>query len=318
MKHLLLEIVETTEAAAIAASKYIGSGDKLKIDEVATNAMRDRLNNIDFVAEIAIGEGIKDESLGLYKGERVGGKWLRNDLIEQAEKIAGCAASWDYDIAVDPVDGTTQTAKGGYEAMSVIAVGSKGCLLPTPAYYMNKIAVGKHICDHTAINLKMPIKDIIESIRQVLNKNQITVCILDRPRHNALATKIRDCGCLIKFIQDCDVSGAIAAALPDSGIDLFVGIGGAPEGVISAAALKCLGGYFEGQIVDNTTYQPVEDTIYSMEMLAKGNVMFCATGILNGSLLKGIRHEGKGIITHSILMESATKSLKRVESYYEQ
>lgn len=318
MKHLLLEIVETTEAAAIAASKYIGSGDKKKIDEVATNAMRNQLRKIDFYGQIAIGEGIKDESLGLYKGERVGGRWQADYLIEMCEKVAGCSASWDFDIAVDPVDGTTQTAKGGYEAMSVIALGGKDCLLRTPAYYMNKIAVGKHICDYTKINLNMSIKDIVESIRQVLNKNQITVCILDRPRHNELATKVRECGCLIKFIQDCDVSGAIAAALPDSGIDLFVGIGGAPEGVISAAALKCLGGYFEGQIVDNITYKPVEDSIYSMEMLAKGDVMFCATGILTGSLLKGIRHEGKGIITHSILMESSTKSLKRVESYYEQ
>lgn len=330
MKHLLLEIVEATEIASIAASKYIGSGDKLKIDEVATNAMRDRLNLIDFVAEIAIGEGIKDESLGLYKGERVGlrsnGRYF-SGTISDKEFESLCQNTNDprwklhdhqYDIAVDPVDGTTQTAKGGYEAMSVIAVGGKNCLLATPAYYMNKIAVGKQINDEIKINIKMPIEDIVKSVRQVLNKNQITVCILDRPRHNQIVSKFRACGCLIKFIQDCDVSGAIAAALPESGIDIFAGIGGAPEGVITAAAIKCLGGYFEGQIVDNTTYQPVEDHTYDMEMLAKGDVMFCATGILNGSLLKGIRHEGKGIITHSVVMESSTKSFKRIESYYEQ
>jgi fructose-1,6-bisphosphatase/sedoheptulose 1,7-bisphosphatase-like protein len=147
----------------------------------------------------------------------VGGKWQADYLIKMCEEVAGCSASWDYDIAVDPVDGTTQTAKGGYEAMSVIALGSKDCLLATPAHYMNKIAVGKHVSDNIPISIKMPIEEIVESIKLVLNKNQITVCVLDRPRHNQLVSRFRACGCSIKFIQDCDVSGAIAAALPESG-----------------------------------------------------------------------------------------------------
>ena len=331
MKHILLEIVESTEAAAIAASKYIGSGDKLKIDEVATNAMRNRLDLIDFKSEVAICEWEKDKSLGLHKGERLGrgsrikswGSDNNNEEPPPYDSPEWKTCDYDYEIAADPVDGTTQTAKGGYEGMSIIAIGQKNSFLRTPAYYMNKIAVGKQVYDYSQeinspITLKMPMETIVEIIKGALNKKQITVCILDRPRHNDLVSKFRACGCLIKLIQDCDVSGAIAAALPESGIDIFAGIGGAPEGVITAAAIKCLDGYFEGQIVDNKTYEPIEDKVYSMEMLARGNVMFCATGILNGSLLKGIRHEGKGIITHSIVMESETKSLKRVESYYEQ
>jgi len=305
MKHLLLEVVEATEAAALAASRYVGSGDKLQIDKVATDAMRDRLNQIEMNAKVVIGEGIKDGSVGLFQGERVG-------LLKVADPKPQA-----YDLAVDPVDGTTQTAKGGYEAMSVMAVGGFECLLATEVYYMHKIAVGKGVAEKIQIGIKRPIEETVGVVKLALGKKQVTACMLDRPRHDSLAARLRSCGCRIKFIQDCDVSGAIAAALPESGIDLFVGIGGAPEGVIAAAALKCLGGYFEGYLVDNKTYQAVDDTVLSPDMLAKGDVMFAATGITEGSLLRGVRHEGKGVITHSIIMESASRSLKRVESYYE-
>lgn len=309
MKHLLLEVAEATEVAALAASKYVGSGDKLTIDKVATDAMQRRLNNVSIRAEVVIGEGIKDGSVGLFQGEKVGFNWRFTSELYSQEA--------EYDIAVDPVDGTTQTAKGGYEAMSVLAMGHKGSLFTTDNFYMNKLAVGKQIAKHIEPSLKKPISETIEVLKKILGRNQITVCMLDRPRHAEMATSLRAAGCRIKFIQDCDVSGAIAAALPESGIDLFLGIGGAPEGVIAAAALKCLGGYFEGQLVDNTTYKPTEDKVYSGEELAKGNVMFAATGITNGSLLKGVRHEGSGLVTNSIIMDSASKSLKRVESYYE-
>jgi fructose-1,6-bisphosphatase II len=201
--------------------------------------------------------------------------------------------------------------------MSVLAVGGSGSLFATEIYYMNKIAVGKGVAEKITVGLQRPIEETVGIIKLALGKKQVTACMLDRPRHDPLAARLRACGCRIKFIQDCDVSGAIAAALPESGIDLFVGIGGAPEGVIAAAAMKCLGGYFEGCLVDNKTFQPIDGQVLAPEMLAKGDVMFAATGITEGSLLRGVRHEGGGVITHSILMESATKSLKRVESYYE-
>lgn len=326
MKHLLLEIVEATEVAALAASKYVGSGDKLTIDKVATEAMRIRLNQIPMNGKIVIGEGKKDGSFGLYEGEWVGKDHLGHarhcDCVATEEMLANMNdPRWqryvhEFDIAVDPVDGTTQTAKGGYEAMSVIAVGGFNTLLATEAYYMNKIAVGREVARAFHPSIKEPIEDIVKSIQYILDKRQITVCLLDRPRHNALVEQLRACNCRIKFMQDCDVSGAIAAALPGSGIDLFVGIGGAPEGVISAAALKCLGGYFEGGLVNNKTYEAVDKKVYCQEELAKGDVMFAATGITNGSLLKGVVNKGHGYVTNSILMESSTKSLKRVKSYY--
>lgn len=332
MKHLLLEIAEATEAAAIAASKYVGSGDKLQIDKVATEAMRKRLDQIDMKAQVVIGEGIKDGSYGLFKGERIG---LRStfrsysgeptpEMLRNLDDPRWQYTELDYDIAVDPVDGTTQTAKGGYEAMSVIAVGGYKCLLSTDNFYMKKIALGqvlakeiKSVCGKAPKLLQKPMDQIVGLVQKILKKKQVTACILDRPRHDKLAVQLRACGCRIKFIQDCDVSGAIAAALPESGIDLFVGVGGAPEGVIAAAAMKCLGGYFECCLVDDKTYEPLDDKVLLAEQLANGNVLFAATGITEGSLLKGIRHESGGVITQSIIMESSTKSFKRVRSYYE-
>jgi fructose-1,6-bisphosphatase class II len=304
MKHLVLEIVEATEAAALAASRYVGSGDKLAIDKAATDAMRARLNLVEMNGRVVIGEGKKDESFGLYQGESVGVNRVEEPLPH------------DYDLAVDPVDGTTQTAKGGYEAISVIAVGGRDCLLATEVFYMDKIAVGKLVAEKIHISLKTPIEQTVDVLRLALGKRQITACMLERPRHEQLAARLRARGCRIKFIQDCDVSGAIAAALPDSGIDLFVGIGGAPEGVIAAAALKCLGGYFEGCLVDYKTHVPIDDKVYTPEMLAKGDVLFAATGITAGSLLKGVRHQRNTIVANSILMESSTRSVKFLESYY--
>jgi fructose-1,6-bisphosphatase/sedoheptulose 1,7-bisphosphatase-like protein len=309
MKHLLFEIVEATEAAAVAASRLVGSGDKIKIDQVATDAMRKRLNNIIFGAEIVIGEGIKDGSVGLYKGEQVG-KYA--ELLQKTMNT--------YEIAVDPVEGTTPTAKGGYEAMSVIAIGEKGNLMPIEEFYMEKIAVAasKYAAADLHVNFEDSYPSLVEKVKYRTGKAQLTVCMLDRPRHEALAGKMRSLGCRIRFIQDCDVSGAIAVAMPQSGIDLFIGVGGAPEGVITAAALKCLGGEFIGRLVDDKNYKPVDDKVYDKEDLAKGRVMFAATGITNGSLLRGVRIDGKHIVTHSILMESETKSIKHVESYHGQ
>lgn len=308
MNHLLLEIVSATEVAALAAYNYIGSGDKFMVDKVATKAMRNKLNQINFSAVVSVGEGLKDSKneklnaaeMGIYKGERLGA----NSDLRYAE----------YDIANDVVEGTTQVAQGGYEAMSVIAMAKYNCLMPVESFYMNKIAVGKEIAKHYKPKISIALEENIANIRKVLGKEKVTVCVLNRPRHEELIKKLRVCGCIIKLIQDCDVSGVISAALPNSGIDAFMGIGGSPEGVISAAAIKCLDGYFEGSIVTND-FKPTGE-IYSAEELAKGDVIFAATGILNGSLLKGIRQKGKAMITDSILMESKTKSIKRIKSYH--
>lgn len=311
MKHLIFDFLEATEAAALAVSKHIGSGDKKLIDKVASDAMRDKLNQVSFSGRIVIGEGLKDGSYGLFKGEKVGLcrgiTDLKSSLVDESRKC---------DIAVDPVDGTTQTSVGGYEAMSVLAAGSSGSLFQTEHFYMHKLAVGRQVAEVFHPNITTPIEETIKTICDILGKNQITVCVLDRTRHEGLIKRLRDCGCLIKLIQDCDVSGAIAAAMPNSGVDMYVGTGGSPEGVLAAAAIKCLGGYFEGYLVDNKTFKPIDDQIHNQFSLCKSDVMFSATGILDGSLLNGVKASGKEYRTHSLLLESATKSLKWVESHY--
>ena len=304
MNTLLLEIVESTEAAAMAAAQYIGSGDKKMIDKTATEAMVRRLSEVHMNGKIIIGEGKKDDSFGLFIGDWVGA-------------YANKTADDDYhEIAVDPVDGTSQVAKDGFEAMSVIAVGKKGSMLATEDFYMNKIAVGSKVADVYRPSIKEPLEIVVGKIKTILNKKRITVCMLDRPRHAELAARVRALGCRVKLIQDCDVAGAIATALPGSSIDLFLGIGGSPEGVIAAAALKCLGGYFEGLIVDHKEYKPLDDKVYIDEELAKGDVMFAATGITDGSLLEGIRYEGDRIVANSIIMDCERGRFKRIWSDY--
>jgi len=298
---VLFGMLEATEKAAIEAFKLVGCGDKNKIDLAASQAMRSYLNSVRFSADVAIAEYQKDEAPGLYHGEVVGSF--------QTKPF--------YSIAVDPVEGTTQAAKGGFNAISVLALGDYGAFLSTDCFYMNKIAVGKKIIEKTQISISHPIEKNIDLIKKALNKDVVKVCVLNRPRHAELLDRLRKQSCLVKLIDDCDVPATITTALPDGDIDLFVGIGGAPEGVISAAAMKCLGGYFEGCLVDHKTFQPIDNKVYSQEELAKGDVMFAATGITNGSLLKGVTSKGRGYVTNSILMESLNKSFKRVKSYYE-
>lgn len=306
MKQMHLQIVQATEAAAIAASAYVGSGDKIAADSAATKAMRNHLNKMDFAARVVIGEGEKDGAPGLFKDELVG---------LQAKKLKGDKVKF-YDLAIDPIDGTTQTAKGGYEAMSVIAVGEEGCLFPSKVYYMNKIAVGPKVAKQISLSITDPVKRIVQGVSLATGKDIITVCLLDRLRHEKLVAELRQCKCRIRFIQDCDVSGAIAAALPDTGIDLFVGIGGAPEGVIAAVAIKALGGDFQGMLADNKEYKPIDNTILGFPELAKGDVMFAATGVIQGSLLRGVRYTPHGVVTHSILMDSSDGTVRWFESHH--
>jgi fructose-1,6-bisphosphatase class II len=311
MKHIHLDLVRVTEAAAIEASHHVGRGDKMAADKAATDAMRDRLNRIEFAAKIAIGEGEKDGAPGLFKGECVGMNWVPCFTDKPREPILGL-----YDIAVDPLDGTTQTSRGGNEAMSVIAVANQGCLLDTGSWYMHKLAVGPVVA-RSGINLFMPIRERVEMIAGALKKDvsKVTVCVLDRPRHTNLINELREAGCCIKLIQDCDITAAIATAIPTSGIDAYMGIGGSPEGVIGAAALKCMGGDFFGMLCDKNGVPP--DVVQlGMEDLAKGDVIFCATGVTDGSLLKGVRWTTNGPETQTVTMRSESGTVRWISTVH--
>lgn len=302
MKGYHLDLVRVTEAGAIAAAKWVGRGNKESADKDATEAIRNRLNRLDFLAEVAIGEGEKDESYGLYYGELVGEQ--RNELIDP-----------QYSIAVDPIEGTTPTAKGGYEAMSVIALGKKDSFFKTDSFYMNKIAVGPKIAKKVKISLVNSVQTNISLISAALNKKMehITVCVLDRSRHDDLVAEIRNLGCRIKFITDCDVTACIACCERDSGVDVYWGIGGSPEGVIAAAAMKCMGGFLQCQLCDKKGDEfVVDNSLLEIEDLAKGDVMFSATGITNGKLLKGVAFTSRGPITHSITMRSGSGTVRRI------
>jgi fructose-1,6-bisphosphatase class II len=303
MKSLHLEMIRVTEAAAVAASTQVGLGDKIAADHAAVLAMRERLQKIDFAGQIVIGEGKKDNAPGLFTGEKVGIGWHR-----KPHEV--------YDIAVDPLDGTTQTAKGGYEAVSVMAVGNKGCLLESEGWYMKKLAVGPDIARKIRLDIREDVEDIVKKVSLATAKEikRVTVCVLDRPRHVFLINKLRSMGCRIKLISDCDVSAAIATAIPDSGIDIYMGIGGAPEGVIGAAALKCLRGDFQGIICDKNGMNSSD--VYQMEDLAKEDVIFCATGVTDGSLLKGVRWTSFGPVTHSLLMRSESGTVRWIAAHH--
>jgi fructose-1,6-bisphosphatase class II len=310
VKPLHLEMIRVTEAAAIAASAQVGRGDKIVADHAAVAAMKNRLDKIDFAGEIVIGEGEKDNAPGLFMGEKVGDAWNKHMMFMPPDLGI-------YDIAVDPLDGTTQTAKGGYEAMSVMAVGNKNSLLKSDGWYMKKLAVGPEIASRVKLDINAEVEETISKISLAIAKDvtKVTVCVLDRPRHEDLIVRLRKLGCRIKLIQDCDVSAAIATAISESGIDVYLGVGGAPEGVIGAAALKCLRGDFQG-VICNKEGKVECDKVFQMEDLANGDVIFCATGVTDGSLLKGVRWTAGGPITHSLLMRSESGTVRWISAHH--
>lgn len=305
MKLLGLDIVRATENAAIAASHWIGSGDKLEADKAATESMRYRLNKMEFHGKIAIGEGKKDESYGLYYGERVGA--FRD---EGEDKPA-------LDIAVDPIEGTRPTVTSGPEAMSTIAVADCNSMFHTEEFYMNKLAFGPFIAKTVQLNINDPIEKTVQLVSLATGKkiSDIMVCILDRPRHAEVIDRMRKMGVRIKLIQDCDVSGAIAACLPDRGIDLLYGVGGAPEAVLTACAVKCLGGGFQAQLCDKEG-KNLDDKVYKQYELVQGHCVFAATGITDGSLLKGVRFSEFGPTTNSVFMRSESGTVRWLTSYH--
>lgn len=307
-RNLALEVVRVTEAAALAASKLVGRGDKEAADQVAVDAMRDALNSLHIQGRIVIGEGERDEAPMLYIGEEVGsGNGPR------------------IDIALDPLEGTDITAAGGPNALAVVAMTDEGGFLNAPDTYMEKIAVGPGI-DAGILDLDAPIEDVLARLaREKGGKiNDLNVCILNRPRHDDIIKGVRQAGARITLIGDGDVSAVIATAEPDTGIDMYVGTGGAPEGVLGAAALQCIGGSMLGRLVfrNDTERERAEkwgikdfDAIYTTDDLAKGdNVMFAATGVTDGTMLRGVRRWAGGAKTSSIVMRSKSGTIRRIEA----
>jgi fructose-1,6-bisphosphatase class II len=302
MKNHHLDLVRVTEAGAIAASDWVGRGQKELADKDATDSMRARLDNIDFSAVIAIGEGEKDKSYGLFEGEKLG--LLSEEPLQ-------------YDIAIDPIEGTTPTAKGGYEAISVIAMANANSFYKAKGWYMDKIAVGPEVVAAEAEIGRPGLDNIPEMnvrlVARALNKpiEHVTVCVIDRERTVPLVTRLRKLGCRIKFIGDCDVTACIATCMPDSGIDMYWSIGGSPEAVIAAAAMKCMGGFLQCRDVDEN-FVPVDQNMLLIGDLVKGDCIFSATGITDGQLLRGVRYSSTGPITNSIAMRSGSGTIRQI------
>jgi len=306
MKNISLDLVRVTEAAAISASAWIGSGNKELADKAATEAMRKRLNSMDFAGTIRIGEGKKDQSYGLFKDELVGLGWG----YDSGEPLLETPDTPVYDLAIDPIDGTTPTVTSGPEAMSVLAVSHHGKMLCTEEYYMHKLAYGPKIASKAKLRIEDDLEVNLRMAAAILEKDitRVMVCILNRPRHDKWIQQMRALGVRIKLIQDCDISGAIATCSPESGIDILYGIGGAPESVITACAMKCLRGDFQARISDKDGN--LDDRVYGCEDLVEGPCAFAATGITNGSLLKGVRFDDRGPITNSVFMRSESGTVR--------
>jgi fructose-1,6-bisphosphatase class II len=308
-RNLALEFVRVTEAAAISSARWMGRGNSDAADQAAVDAMRKAFDVLQIRGTVVIGEGERDEAPMLYIGEKVG---MREDHCPEV------------DIALDPLEGTNICAGGGVGAISVVAIAEKGNFLHAPDTYMDKIAVGPKGKGVVHID-EAPKKNIAE-LAKALKKTvqEITVVILERPRHEELITKVRETGARIHLIQDGDVSAAVATAWGDIGIDMLLGIGGAPEGVISAAAMKCLGGDFQGRLKFRNDEEKVRaqkmgvknlEKAYSLEDLAAGDVMFVATGVTHGPLLDGARFKSNDRVeTHSIVMRSKTGTIREIRA----
>jgi fructose-1,6-bisphosphatase II len=312
-REVTLEFIRVTEAAALKASRWMGRGEKEAADQAAVDAMRGMLDLVSIRGTIIIGEGEKDQAPMLYIGEKVGGGGLRDPKV---------------DIAVDPIDGTTLTSKGLPNAISVIAVGNEGTLTSFPCYYVDKIAVGPTA--KGSIDINAPVEDNLERVAKAYGARagDLTAIVLDRPRHSEIIEKIRHAGARIKLISDGDVAGAIATAMEDSGVNILFGIGGAPEAVLAAAALKCLGGEMQvkmwprdeeerGKILDMGYSERDFDRVYGTEDLVKGDsIIFCATGITGGDFLPGVRYEGNVAITNSVAMRAKTTTVRYVTAHH--
>ncbi|WP_259808094.1 class II fructose-bisphosphatase [Aestuariimicrobium sp. p3-SID1156] len=306
-RHLALELVRVTEAAAIAGSRWVGRGDKNAADGAAVDAMRAYMDTVRMNGTVVIGEGEKDEAPMLFNGEKVGD---------------GTGA--EVDVAVDPIDGTRLTAMAYDNALAVFAAAERGSMFdPSAVFYMEKLVVGPEAAD--VVDLSKSVGDNIRAVAEALDKpvSQVTVCVLERPRHEQLVKEIREAGARVKFIMDGDVAGAIAAARPNTGVDMLLGIGGTPEGIVAACAIKATGGVIQGRLwpQDDDERQKAIDAGHDLDrvlstddLVRTDNCFFAATGITDGDLLRGVRYEGEHVITQSIVMRSTSGTVRIVEA----
>ncbi|OBI84679.1 class II fructose-bisphosphatase [Mycobacterium sp. E740] len=308
-RNLALELVRVTEAGAMAAGRWVGRGDKEGGDGAAVDAMRELVNSVSMRGVVVIGEGEKDNAPMLYNGEDVGN---------------GDGPLCDF--AVDPIDGTTLMSKGLSNAISVLAVSERGTMFdPSAVFYMSKIAVGPESVD--AIDITAPIGENIRRVAKAksVSVSDLTVCILDRPRHRQLIADVREAGARCRLITDGDVAGAISACRPNTSTDMLAGIGGTPEGIIAAAAIRCMGGAIQGQLapMDDDERQKAIDRGYDLDrvlttedLVSGDNVFFCATGVTDGDLLKGVHFYSGGCTTQSIVMRSKSGTVRMIEAYH--
>jgi fructose-1,6-bisphosphatase II / sedoheptulose-1,7-bisphosphatase len=307
-RNLALELVRVTEAAAISAARWIGRGQKNDADGAAVEAMRKAFDHVAIDGTVVIGEGEMDEAPMLYIGEKVG------------------YGGPPMDIAVDPLEGTTLTAKGGPNALAVVALAERGNFLHAPDIYMDKIAVGGGL-PPGVVDLDAPVAENLRNLASASKReiSDLIVCMLDRDRHKELMAKCREAGARITLLSDGDVAGVIAAATPATGVDIFMGSGGAPEGVLAAAALRCIGGQMQGRLmyeddaqIERARAMGVTDPLhkYGLEEMAKGDVMFAATGVTDGAMLRGVRRTGTAAVTHSMVMRSKSGTVRFIEAHH--
>ncbi len=306
---LVLEMVRVTEAAAIAASKLVGRGDEKAADHAAVEAMRAAFNTLEFDGTVVIGEGERDEAPMLYIGEKVG---------------CGIGTGPKIDIALDPLEGTTITAKAGPNALAVLAIAEEGGLLNAPDVYMDKLAIGPGYAEGLVGLDRTPTENIHALAKaKGVQPDEIIACVLDRPRHEKLIAELRSLGCGIMLIPDGDVAGVIAVTNPETTIDIYMGSGGAPEGVLAAAALKCVGGQFQGRLLFRNDDEKARarkwgvtelDRIYKLDDLVKGDAIFAATGVTDGSLLQGVKRRANGCMTtESVVMRASSGTVRWVK-----
>jgi fructose-1,6-bisphosphatase II len=306
-RNLALELVRVTEAAAMAAGRWVGRGDKNGADAAAVNAMRGLISSVSMNGVVVIGEGEKDDAPMLYNGERV-----------------GTGEGPEADVAVDPIDGTTLCAKGMSNAVSVLAVGPRGSMFdPSAVFYMDKLVTGPQAAD--VVDITAPVSENVRRVAKAKGETpaDVTVCILDRPRHDAIVHEVRATGARIKFITDGDVAGAIMAARQGTGVDMLVGIGGTPEGIITACAMRCLGGVIQGRLWPRDDDErakaldaghDLDRVLTTDDLVTSDDVFFVATGITDGELVRGVRYHGGGCVTESLVMRSRSGTIRTIVS----
>lgn len=309
-RNLALELVRVTEAAAMAAARYVGRGDKEAADGAAVDAMRTLISSVSMRGVVVIGEGEKDAAPMLYNGE-----------------VVGAGTGPEVDVAVDPIDGTTLTAKGMPNGISVLALSERHTMYDASVcFYMDKLVTGPEAAH--AVDIAAPVGANISAVARAkgMDPTDVTVCVLDRPRHHRLVDEIRATGARIKFITDGDVAGAVMAASENTGVDLLLGVGGTPEGIITACAVKCLGGVIQARLAPRSPEEAdrlrsaghdPDRTLSTDELVASENVFFAATGITDGELVRGVRYGPSGVRTYSLVMRSKSGTIRRVDSLHQ-